>query len=87
MRPEPLDSEEFLVDDDIVLAKVVLQNKQFVIDALTKENSDVGPVEIRLRDGVHRVRRGKTERSDALADYPWFFQSIVDVTPEEETGP
>ena len=85
VRPEPLDSEEFPVDDDIVLAKVVLLNKQFVIDALAKENSDVQPVEYRLRDGVHRVRRGKTEQSDALPDYPWSFQSIVDVMPKEET--
>ncbi len=85
VRPEPLDAEDFPVDDDIVLAKVVLQNKQFVIDALAKENADVQPVEYRLRDVVHRVRRGKTERSEALPGYPLSFQSIVDVDPGEET--
>ena len=87
VRPKPLDAEEFPVDDDIVLAKVVLQNRQFVIDALAKENSDVQPVEYRLRDGVHRVRRGKTERSEVLPGYPLSFQSIVDVGPEEANGP
>lgn len=87
VRPEPLDAEEFPEDDDIVIAKVVLQNKQFVIDALAKENSDVQPMEFRLRDGIHRVRRGKTERSEALPSYPLFFQAIVDVEPGEATGP
>jgi len=86
VRPEPLDAEEFPVDDDIVLAKITLQGKQFVIDALAKENSDVQPVEYRLRDGSHRVRRGKTEQSEAQPGYPLSFQAIVDVDPGEATG-
>ena len=87
VRPEPLAAEPFPVEDDVVLAKVELQSKQFVIDALAKENSDVQPVEYRLRDGVHRVRRGKTQRSEVLPGYPLSFQAIVDVDPEEGTEP
>jgi hypothetical protein len=87
VRPEPLDAEEFPADDDVVLAKLVLINKQFVIDALAKENADVRPVEYRLREGDYRVQRGKLGPSTALSGYPLSFQSIVDVGPEGATEP
>jgi hypothetical protein len=86
VRPEPLNAESFPADDDVVVGKVVLQNRQFTIDALAKENRDVQPLENRLRDGVHRVQRGKTEPSDALPGYPLAFQSIVDVTDAAASG-
>jgi hypothetical protein len=47
---------------------------------MAKENRVVQPLEYRLRDGIHRVQRGKTERSEAVPGYPLAFQSIVDVT-------
>lgn len=86
VRPEPLDAESFPADDDVVVGKVVLQNRQFTIDALAKENRDVQPLEYRLRDGIHRVQRGKTEPSDALPGYPLAFQSIVEVTDAFGSG-
>ena len=90
VRPKPLTAESFPAGDDIVVSKVVLQNRQFEINALAKENTDMQPVEYRLRDGKHRVRRGKTEKSDELSAYPVSFQAIIDVSPddvEEETEP
>jgi hypothetical protein len=75
----------------VVIGKVVLQNRQFTIDAMAKENRVVQPLEYRLRDGIHRVQRGKTERSEAVPGYPLAFQSIVEVTDaapaEEATEP
>lgn len=80
VRPQPLDAKDFPLDTDVVVGKVALQNRQFTIDALARENRVVQPLETRLRDGIHRVQRGKVEPSEALPGYPLAFQSIVDVT-------
>lgn len=79
VRPKPLDAEDFPADDDVVIGKIVLRTRQYTITAFTKQNSDLQPVEYRLRDGIHRVRRGETERSDEVSGYPVKFESIVDV--------
>ena len=79
VRSEPLDAEDFPEDDDVVVGKIELSNRQYTVTAFTKQNSDLQPVEYRLRDGIHRVRRGETQRSDEVSGYPVKFESIVDV--------
>ena len=86
VRSEPLDSENFPEDDDVVIGKMELRGRQFTITAYTKQNSDLRPVEYRLRDGTHRVRRGATERTDEVSGYPVKFESIVDVLSGAETA-
>lgn len=80
VRSEPLDSESFEVEDDIVIGKIELRNRQFTIDAYARENSDLQPVEYRLRDGKHRVRRGETSQATDVNGYPVKFTTIVDVS-------
>ncbi len=80
VRSEPLDSESFDVEDDIVVGKIEMRNRQFTIEAYAKDTSDLQPVEYRLRDGKHRVRRGETSRAEEVNGYPVKFTAIVDVT-------
>ena len=80
VRTEPLDAETFPVDDDVLVGRLNLTGRQIVIDAYARENSDLQPVEYRLRDGKYRVRRGETSQSEEVKDYPVKFQAIIDVT-------
>jgi hypothetical protein len=70
LRPEPLSSEKFPVDQDLMLTKLVLANRQLTFDAAAKSNDAIPPAERRLREGSYRVERGAVElNAEAAAGY------------------
>jgi hypothetical protein len=58
LRPEPLTSEKFPAEQDLVVTKLVLANRQITFDAAAKSNEAIQPAERRLREGSYRVERG-----------------------------
>lgn len=70
LRPEPLASEKFSPDQDLVLTKLVLANQQLTFDAAAKSNDAIPPAERRLREGSYRVERGAVElKAEGLPGY------------------
>jgi hypothetical protein len=61
LRPEPLTSEKFSADQDLVLTRLNLANRQLTFDAAAKSNDAIQPAERRLREGNYRVDRGAVE--------------------------
>ena len=61
LRPEPLSSEQFPADQDLVLTKLVLASRQLTFDASAKSTEAISPAERRLREGNYRVERGAVE--------------------------
>lgn len=70
LRPEPLASEAFAADQDLVLTKLVLANRQVSFDAVAKNTDAIPPAERRLRSGSYRVERGAVElRAEGVPGY------------------
>ena len=61
LRPEPLSSEQFPADQDLVVTKLVLASRQLTFDASAKSTEAISPAERRLREGNYRVERGAVE--------------------------
>jgi hypothetical protein len=61
LRPEPLDSEKFKADEDVVLTKLVAANREITLDAAVKSNDAIPPIESRLRAADYSVARGAVE--------------------------
>jgi hypothetical protein len=61
LRPEPLASEKFSADQDLVVTKIVLASRQITFDAAAKSTDAIPPAERRLREGSYRVERGAVE--------------------------
>ena len=70
LRPEPLASDKFPADQDLVLTKLVLASQQLTFDAAAKSNDAIPPAERRLREGSYRVERGAVElKAEGLPGY------------------
>ncbi|WP_428304737.1 hypothetical protein [Lacipirellula sp.] len=61
LRPEPLASEKFAADQDLVLTRLNVINRQVSFTAAAKSNDAIQPAERRLREGNYRVDRGVVE--------------------------
>ncbi len=78
-RPQPFDSPEFSLPSDGMLKRLDLANRRLVLTGNVASAAAVQPLENRLRDNGHRVRR---DQSDPITDggqYPWQVQIVVDV--------
>jgi len=70
LRPEPLDSDKFKADQDLVLTKLSVANREMTIDAAAKNSGAIQPAESRLRAAEYRVDRGPVEaNSKAVPGY------------------
>jgi hypothetical protein len=86
-RPQPFDSAEFAIASDGVLKRIDINNRRVVLVGNVASTAAVQPLENRLRDDGHRVRR---EQSDPVAEggqYPWQVQIVVDVVEAQLTEP
>ncbi|HEX6960448.1 MAG TPA: hypothetical protein VF175_01165 [Lacipirellula sp.] len=86
LRPEPLDSEKFPADQDVVLTKLVVNNRTFTVDAAVKDNKALQPIETRLRAADYRFAR---EAVDAKAEgaVPGYGVSVVGTLERVEPAP
>jgi hypothetical protein len=78
-RPQPFDAAEYAIANDGVLKRIDINNRRVVLEGRVASSAAVQPLENRLRDDGHRVRR---EQSDPVTDggqYPWQVQIVVDV--------
>ena len=83
MRPLPLESEEFNLEQDVVLRKLDIAGKLFSIDAALRTYPAVINLESRLRDGTGRVQRGQLEELGSPPDYDvWIFRASIDFSDE-----
>jgi hypothetical protein len=84
-RPQPFDAAGFAISNDAMLKRIDINNRRVVLNGNVASSAAVQPLENRLRDDGHRVRR---EQSDPVADggqYPWQVQIVVDVVQGQPT--
>jgi hypothetical protein len=79
-RPEPFESPEFSFETDGVLKRFELNNRQLSLTGNVTSIAAVQPLENRLRDNGHRVRRERSEPLKEGGQYPWQVQIVVDIT-------
>ena len=82
LRPEPLSSEKFPADQDLVLTKLVLANRQVTFDAAAKSNDAIPPAERRLREGSYRVERLAVELK--AEGFPGYAVSVSETIEQVE---
>ncbi|NOZ41388.1 MAG: hypothetical protein GXP24_14355 [Planctomycetes bacterium] len=80
IRPNPLEDEEFVSEQDVVLEKLVFDKRHLTLEALARDNKAVQPLESRLRESAYRPQRGKSEPSEKNKAYPWHFRSTIEIT-------
>lgn len=78
-RPQPFDSMDFKIAEDGVLKRIDINNRRVVLTGNVANSAAVQPLENRLRDGGHRVRREQSEPATDGGQYPWQVQIVVDV--------
>jgi hypothetical protein len=76
LRPEPLDSENFPAAEDVVLTKIVVNNRTMTVDAAVKDNAALRPIETRLRAADYRFSREAVEPK-AEGGVPGYGVSVV----------
>jgi Tfp pilus assembly PilM family ATPase len=92
VRPQPFDSKEFPVNDDVVVTQVTMARNGGAnavgghIDMQVKAKSDaaVRDLELRLRAGGHRVVPGGVQKDTTVPGYPRSTTLQIQVTPSEE---
>ncbi|RIK76850.1 MAG: hypothetical protein DCC67_13380 [Planctomycetota bacterium] len=78
LRPEPLSSDKFSAEQDIVLKKLTFANGRLTLDAAAKSDSAVPVVESRLRSAGYRVDRGPVQTGvEGPAGYAVSVSSAV----------
>jgi hypothetical protein len=82
LRPEPLSSEKFPADQDLVLTKLVLANRQVTFDAAAKSTDAIPPAERRLREGSYSVERGAVELK--AEGFPGYAVSVSETIEQVE---
>ncbi len=85
VRPVALNSEDFVIDQDVVIEKLEIGERQMVIDIAARKYPELQPLEDRLRsDGSRRVQRdGTAELEETIPGYPWHIRSTIDVAEDE----
>jgi hypothetical protein len=78
-RPETFDSQDFAIANDGVLKRVDLTNRRLILTGNVASAAAVQPLENRLRDTGHRVRREQSDPATDGGQYPWQVQIVVDV--------
>ncbi len=83
VRPSELDADDFSFERDLVVEKFNLDKRRLVIDAVARNSRAVQPLEMRLRRANYSPERGKSGPSKK-DDYPWKFQSIIEIDAESD---
>jgi hypothetical protein len=86
-RPQPFDSAEFAIANDAVLKRIDINNRRVVLNGNVASSAAVQPLENRLRDDGHRVRREQSDPTTDGGQYPWQVQIVVDVVDGQPTEP
>jgi hypothetical protein len=76
LRPEPLTSDKFKADGDVVLTKLALSGRELTLDAAVKNNTAIQPIENRLRTAGYSANRGPVEPK-AEGGVPGYGVSVV----------
>jgi hypothetical protein len=82
LRPEPFDSDKFKAEQDLVVTKLTLTNRQMTLDAVAKASDAILPAEGRLRSGNYRVDRGPVETNSKTM--PGYAVSVSDTIQHAE---
>jgi len=61
LRPQPLDSDDFKVDEDLVVTKLTFLNRTLTLDAAARTSQALQPAEQRLRSAAYRVNRNAVD--------------------------
>ena len=86
VRTKTLESEDFPLDQDVVLEKFLLERRNLTIDAMARNSQAVQPLEARLRSNGYRPQRGKSEPSKVIEGYPWHFKSTIEITSDSDSA-
>lgn len=87
LRPEPLDSDKFKPDDDLVVTKLARSGGVWTLDAVAKSNAALQPAEQRLRAGNYRVDRGAVDpKAQGVPGYSVKVTATVERTAEPDDG-
>jgi hypothetical protein len=84
-RPQTFDSAEFAIATDGVLKRIDINNRRIVLDGMVTSSAAVQPLENRLRDNGHRVRREQSDPATDGGQYPWQVQIVIDVVEGQPT--
>lgn len=92
VRPEPLTSKEFPVNDDAVITGLTLQRPpggnavggKMDVQAVAKNPAAVAALEQRLRDNKHSVSTGGSKQEKLVPNYDWSFGLDIRVPPESD---
>jgi Tfp pilus assembly PilM family ATPase len=86
-RPQPFDASDFAIAKDGVLKRIEINNRRVTLTGNVANSAAVQPLENRLRDGGHRVRREQSEPAADGGQYPWQVQVVVDIVDGQPTEP
>ncbi len=94
VRPQPLSAEDFPVDNDVVVTKLMMSRQaapgsaggQLVVNAVAKSDAAVRDLEQRLAAGPHRVTPGRIQKDSTVPGYPRSLDLQVDVRPRVDDG-
>ncbi len=79
LRPQPLDSADFKVDQDLVVTKLAVTNRQLTLDAAARTSQALQPAEKRLRDAAYRVSRGAVDaQAKAVPGYTVSVSAVLE---------
>jgi len=89
VRPQPLASKEFPVNDDVVVSQLTMLRPpgsnavggRMDVQAKAKSDAAVHDLEQRLRDHVHHVTPGGIQNDKTVPGYPWSHDFQVHVSP------
>lgn len=92
VRPQPLASKDFAVNDDAVITQLTLIKPpganpvggRMDVQAVAKSPAAVASLEQRLRDGKHTVSTGGGKLEKSIPSYDWSFGLDVRVPPASD---
>jgi hypothetical protein len=92
LRPEPLASKTFPIDQDVIIKQLTLtippgtdaRGGLVDVDAVAKSAAVVSTLESRVRDASHRMEAGGGKQDRSVPGYEWAFGMRVGVTPLDD---
>jgi hypothetical protein len=84
LRPETFESDKYKADQDLVVTKLTVTNRQMTLDAVAKASDAILPAESRLRSGNYRVDRGPVEATSKTL--PGYSVSVSDTLQHGEAA-
>jgi hypothetical protein len=94
VRPQPLDSKEFPVNDDVVVTQITMTRAggadavggHIDVQAKAKSDAAVHGLEQRLRAGGNRVTPGGNQRDTTVPGYPRSTSPQIHIVPSDEAA-